>query len=86
MNDTVWQAIRYVLIGGGMFLAGRGKVDPTQVATFADEFITIAAGAVSALTAAWGFFVKWRTKAVPEKTAARPDVPTVSAATGAVTN
>ena len=33
---------------------------------------------------AWGNYVKFRTKAVPIATAARIDVPTVSAATGAV--
>jgi hypothetical protein len=36
------------------------------------------------LAAGWGFFVKWRTKTVPEETGDRTDVPTVNTATGAV--
>ncbi len=84
MEDTVWQTVRYVLIGLGSFLAGKGKIDATQVAPMADSLIQIASGAVAVGAAAWGFYVKWNTKAVPAVTAARADVPTVSAATGAV--
>jgi hypothetical protein len=84
VNDQVWQTIRYVLIGGGGFLAGRGKIDPTQVVPLADQIITIGSGAVSLGAAVWGLYVKWRTATVPAATAARPDVPVVSSATGAV--
>jgi hypothetical protein len=85
MSDQVWQTVRYILIGGGGFLAGRGKVDPTQVVPMVDQFITIASGAVSLGAAAWGLYVKFRTATVPARVAARPDVPVVSSATGAVT-
>jgi hypothetical protein len=85
MNDTAWQGVRYALISVGMFLAGRGKIDPLMVAPLADEIIRDAGAAVAAGTALWGFYVKWKTRAVPDATAARPDVPTVSAATGVVT-
>ena len=84
MNETVWQTLRYVLIGGGAFLAGRGKIDPAQVAPMADQIISILSGAVSLGAAAWGFYVKFRTVAVPAATGARVDVPTISPATGAV--
>ncbi len=82
MNDQFWQTVRYVLIGGGGFLAGRGKIDPAQVAPIADQIITIGSGAVSLAAAAWGLYVKWQTATVPAATAARPDVPVVSSATG----
>lgn len=84
MNDTIWQTVRYVLIGGGGFLAARGKIDASQVPQMADEVIRIGSGLVSLGAAAWGLYVKWRTVPVPEAVAARADVPTVSSATGAV--
>lgn len=82
MTDQVWQTIRYVLIGGGGYLAGRGKIDPAQVVPLADQAIQIGSGIVSVAAAAWGLYVKFRTATVPADTAARPDVPVVSSATG----
>lgn len=77
MNDTVWQILRYVLIAGGSWAAGKGWVTSDQV--------TQVVGALGALfTVGWGIYVKKGTTAVPNATAARKDVPTVSAATGAV--
>jgi hypothetical protein len=84
MSDQFWQTLRYILIGGGMWLAGYGKLPMADVASMADEIISIASAAVAVGTAAWGLYVKFRTKAVPERVAARPDVPTVSAATGEI--
>lgn len=84
IQDTIWQTVRYVLIGLGSFLAGKGKIDPAQVPIMADQIIQLGSGAVALGAAAWGFYVKWNTKAVPAATAARPDVPTISAATGTV--
>lgn len=83
-QDQFWQSLRYVLIAGGAYLAGRGKIDPAQVAPLADQIISAAGAVVSGATAIWGLYVKWKTRAVPAATAARADVPTVSAATGAV--
>lgn len=83
-TDPLWQSLRYFLIAGGGYLAGRGKIDPTQVVPFVDQAMTVGGLAVSFGTAAWGLYVKWRTRAVPEKVAARADVPTVSPVTGAV--
>ena len=84
MNDTIWQTVRYVLIGIGGFFAGKGKIDAAQVPVLADQIIQIASGAVALGAAAWGLWVKWNTKPVPVATADRPDVPTVNSATGAV--
>lgn len=84
MNDQFWQSLRYILIGGGSFLAGRGKLDPSEVVPLAERIITVASGAVAIATAAWGLYVKFRTRAVPEKVAARADIPVVSSATGAI--
>lgn len=75
--DTVWQLIRYGLIAVGGIAVGRGMV--TQ-----DEVITIVGALGQIATVAWGVYVKAGTTAVPDKTAERKDVPTVSAATGQV--
>lgn len=76
--DTVWQIARYLLIAGGGFLTGKGYITAEQLTT-----IVGAIGSVGAIL--WGLFVKSGTTAVPDAVAARPDVPTVSGATGAVT-
>lgn len=75
--DTVWQILRYLLIAGGSFLVGKGYISAEQVETIVGGLGTI--GAVL-----WGIYVKSGTTAVPDTVAARPDIPTVSAATGSV--
>jgi hypothetical protein len=84
MNDQMWQSIRYMLIAGGSFAAGRGKISPEQVLPLVDQVMQVGGAVVAAGTAAWGLYVKFRTRAVPIKTAERRDVPTVSPVTGAV--
>jgi hypothetical protein len=84
MSDSFWQSIRYVLIAAGSFFAGRGRIDPAQVVPLVDQAIQIASGAVALGAAAWGLYVKFRTATVPAVVAARPDVPVVSTATGAL--
>jgi hypothetical protein len=75
-SDSVWQVVRYLLIAAGSFATGKGWVTSDQVTSI---------GAIGTLfTVAWGLYVKAGTRAVPSVAAARPDVPTVSAATGAV--
>lgn len=75
--DTVWQILRYLLIAVGSFATGKGWVTADQV--------TAVVGAIGTIGAVlWGLFVKSGTTAVPDKVAARPDIPTVSGATGAV--
>lgn len=76
-QDSLWQMIRYALIAAGSFFVGKGYITSEQVTT-----IVGALGAIFPI--AWGLYVKANTKAVPTATAARPDVPTVSGATGAV--
>jgi pantothenate kinase len=75
--DTFWQIARYILIAVGSFATGKGWVTDDQVTAIVGAIGTI--GAVL-----WGLFVKSGTTAVPDAVAARADVPTVSAATGAV--
>lgn len=84
MTDQVWQAVRYVLIAAGSFLAGFGKVPAADVAPIVDEVMQIAGGAVALASAAWGLYVRLRTVAVPVKVAEQKAVPVVSSATGAV--
>jgi hypothetical protein len=76
--DSVWQILRYILIAAGGIAVGKGWVTNEQLVT-----IVGAIGSVGAVV--WGLVVKSGTTAVPDAVAARPDVPTVSAATGAVT-
>lgn len=76
-QDTIWQIVRYVLIAGGTWVASKGYISETQWETVV--------GAIGTLFAVgWGLFVKSGTKAVPADVAARPDVPTISGATGKV--
>lgn len=78
-SDTIWQIVRYILIAAGSFATGKGWVTADQV--------TAIVGALGTLfTVAWGLFVKSGTATVSAAVAARPDVPTVSAATGAKTS
>lgn len=77
-SDSVWQIIRYILIAGFGFLSGKGYISSEQANTII--------GAIGTLFAAgWGIYVKFGTKATTAEVAARPTVPTVSAATGSVT-
>lgn len=84
-QDTTMQGVRYGLIMLGGYLAGRGIIPADQVVSFVGQVMNIIPGIIAVATAAWGFYVKYRTKAVPDATAARSDVPTVSPVTGAVT-
>ncbi len=73
--DSVWQVLRYVLIFVGSFAAGKGWAS--------NEDITALVGALCTIVPiAWGMYVKAGTTAVPDATAERLDVPTVSAITG----
>lgn len=75
--DSIWQIVRYILIGVGGIAVGKGWVTNEQLVT-----IVGAIGSIGAVV--WGLFVKSGTTAVPDAVAARSDIPTVSAATGAV--
>jgi hypothetical protein len=83
MTDQAWMTIRYLLIAGGAFLAGKGYVTMDQVTDFIDKIPTFVAAATAIGTAGWGLYVKWNTRSVPAVTAARVDVPTINPATGA---
>ena len=76
-SDSVWQIIRYGMIALGSWFAARGYVT-------GEQWELIIAGIGTMFPVIWGLFVKSGTRAVPEATADRKDVPTVSAATGAI--
>jgi hypothetical protein len=84
MSDQTWAAIRYALIAVGSFLAGKGYVTMDQVNTVIENLPAIIGGITTLVTAIWGLYVKWNTRAVPAITAARRDVPTINPATGSV--
>jgi hypothetical protein len=84
MKDMFWQNLRYtfVSLGTGLIVKYAGTVFSADQAASLSEGVVGAVCLIGAI--GWGNYVKWRTRAVPEKTAARADVPTVSAATGAI--
>lgn len=75
-QDMAWQLIRYALLIGGGVLVGMGWITTEQLTT-------IIAAVGTLFVAGWGVYVKWNSTSVPDHTAARPDVPTVSPVTGA---
>lgn len=76
-SDVVWQIIRYVLIAVGGYFTSKGITESAQVEALIGALGTI-------FTVLWGIYVKYGTKATTAQAAARPDVPVVSPATGAV--
>lgn len=74
-QDTVWQIIRYALIAGGGFFAGKGYITQEQL----QAVIGFAAVVVPA---AWGLWVKWNTSPVLDKIVEARNVPVVNSATG----
>jgi hypothetical protein len=74
-SDSVWQVVRYLLIAAGSFATGKGWVTSDQVTSIIGALGTL-------FTVAWGLYVKFGTRATTAVTAARIDVPVVSAATG----
>lgn len=82
--DLIWQNLRYTMItiGAGLIVKYTGAFFTAAQASSVAEGIV--GGAVFLGAIVWGNYVKYRTRAVPVETAARPDVPTVSALTGAI--
>ncbi len=78
-SDIVWQIIRYVLLAFGGYFTNKGVITGDQLTSLIAALGTI-------FTAAWGIYVKFGTKSTTAIAAARPDVPTVSAVTGAINN
>lgn len=88
MSDTVWVNIRYALIALGVGIAvkySRGILTEETATSLISPAVDVLIGVIMAGgSAIWGNYVRSGTKAVPVETAARADVPTVSAATGAI--
>jgi hypothetical protein len=83
MNQTiVWSTIRYFFIGLGMLMTGIGIATKGDVQQIIDIVGPATPAIMSLATLIWGWYVNWGTKSVPEAVAMRPDVPTVSSATG----
>jgi hypothetical protein len=85
-DSTLWAMIRYIMIGVGGLLVGKGVWGITQadVPDIVDKVMPIGGAIISGGAAIWGIFVTYNTRAVPITVAARPDIPTVSPVTGAV--
>lgn len=75
--DMIWQIIRYALLAVGGYFTNKGVIT-------GDQLTAIIGGLGTIFTAAWGIYIKYGTTSVPDATAARADVPTVSAITGTV--
>lgn len=84
MSDSGWVILRAILMAGGGFFAGKGYVSMQEVLSFVDSLQTVIPSLIATGGALWAVWVRWNTRAVPMKTAARADVPTVSAVTGMV--
>lgn len=84
MSDNFWVLLRAILMVAGGFMAGKGYVTMSEFTAFIDKLQTIIPALLSIGAAGWAMWVRYNTRAVPIKTAMRPDVPTVSAATGAI--
>lgn len=80
--DQIWVAIRYLLIAGGAYLVGRGKLTAEAVQPLVDEIIAYLGALVTVGVGAWGLYVRWNTKSV-EQSVAVP-LPVVSPVTGRV--
>jgi hypothetical protein len=81
-KDTIWQLVRQALLAGGAALATKYGMDAAQVGSAIDLTYAAVMASVAAGSAIWGLYVKWNTRAVPNATAMRHDVPTINAATG----
>lgn len=75
--EMIWQNLRYLLIALGGWLSGRGYVSTETWAQVVGLIAVV--GPI-----AWGWYVKYGTRAVPKDVAERPSVPTVSGATGTI--
>jgi hypothetical protein len=84
MNDQVAMLVRYALIMGGSYLAGRGGLPADQVGPLVDQAIQLGGGLTALGSTVWGLYVKWGTKTVSAQTGARANVPTLSPVTGVV--
>lgn len=81
-QDAVWMGVRYALILLGGVLVGHGQISKDDLGPLVDGIIQLANTAVAVAPIIWGFYVKWNTKTVSQKTGDRKDVPTLNAATG----
>lgn len=83
--DSVWHLLRMGLVAAGSWLVATGKVPMFNVEYVADQIIQILGAIIVVVTAAWGLYVTFRTKAVPDVVVQQdPSIPVVSPVTGAI--
>ena len=84
-DDIGMSIVRAVMIGGGMFLAGRGWIglQREDIEPLVDQLMPILGAIFAGLGALWGVYISARSKRVPLRTAERFDVPTINPVTGA---
>lgn len=87
MTDLFWGYVRQAMTAAGVALmVTYFNMDENTAITFVTPIVVFIIGLVmTGGSAGWLTLVKANTMAVPLKTGERSDVPTVSAATGAVT-
>lgn len=84
LKMDVWSIVRYSLIAVGTAIATRAVGKTGQMPIDSVDIETIAGALTALLSAAWGVYVRWGSRAVPTEVAARADVPVQSSATGIV--
>jgi hypothetical protein len=80
-KDQLWMTIRYLMIAGGGYLAGKGYLRHEDVGPISDALITLAPFALSLGAAVWGFFVRHNTVIIPAAEV-KPGQSVVDAGTG----
>jgi len=75
-KDMIWQLVRAALNASGAASTVYFYMTEAQLEALVSALFAIA-------SIAWGFYVRYNTKAVPTPTVNRLDLPTVSSATGA---
>lgn len=80
--ETVFVAIRYLLVMAGLFFVGRSWVTAESWQAFLTAWDAAAGGLSALVVVLWGFYVNWNTKRVPAIEAQVKRLSTVSPITG----
>lgn len=83
-KDQLWMTVRYLMIAGGGFLAGKGYLRHEDIGPISDAIITLAPFALSLGGAVWGFIIRHNTVTVPTSEV-KPGQNVVDPGTGSVT-
>lgn len=83
--DNFFVAFRYLLIAAGAIMVGMGWSTSDSWAEFMRAWDAMGGALVLFIPAAWGLWVNWNAKRVPQQVVDARRLPTVDAATGTVT-